>query len=203
MTINLNGDKTMNLYLVRHGQTVGNMNKKFIGAFEDELSQYGADQIKRVKELIKDVYFDRVFSSERKRAIESAKILVDSEIIYDCRINEREFGIFENKTYKEICENYPSEQKALEDDWIGYKIPGGESVLEVYDRVAEFMKMLEQENFNNCLAITHGGIIRLIYCYILGGNLDNFWKFNPRNGNLSILKFDYDYWYIDSIIQLE
>lgn len=193
----------MILYLVRHGQTMGNLQGKYIGSFEDELSSQGILEIKKAKEIIKNVSFDSIFTSDRKRAIDSARILVDKEINCDYRLNERSFGIFENKTYKEICDNYPIEQKAWEENWIDYKIPGGESVAETYGRVVEFMQLLEKENYKNCLAVTHGGIIKLIYCYILGGDLNNFWKFTSKNGNISIVKFEYNNWSIDSIIQLD
>lgn len=190
----------MNLYLIRHGQTNSNMQGRFLGSFEDELSPHGINEIKKSKELIRNISFDRIFSSERKRAIQSAKILIDKEIVCDSRLNERDFGIFENKTYKEIGDNFPVEQKAWEENWIDYKIPQGESVKDAYERVTAFMKMLENENYENCLVVSHGGIIRLIYCYILGGNLNSFWKFSSRNGSVSIASFQYNNWYIDSII---
>ena len=193
----------MNLYLIRHGQTKSNSQGRYLGSFEDELSLQGVKEIEKVKEYIKTIPFDKVFSSERKRAVDSAKILVDKDIICDYRLNERDFGIFENKTYKEICDKYPLEKKAWEENWIDYKIPSGESVIEAYKRVVEFMKFLEKENCENCLIVTHGGIIRLIYCYILGGDLNIFWKFASENGSISIVKFQYDNWYIDSIIQLD
>lgn len=193
----------MKLYLVRHGQTIGNLQEKYIGSSEDELSSQGIMEIKKTKEFIKNICFDRVFSSERKRAIDSARILADKEINCDYRLNERDFGIFENKTYDEICRNYPLEEREWSDNWIGYKVPGGESTEEAYRRVVEFMGLLEKENYDNCLAVTHGGIIRLIYCYILGGDLNNFWRFLSKNGNISIVSFQNNYWSIDSIIQLD
>jgi alpha-ribazole phosphatase len=193
----------MNLYLVRHGQTESNSQGRYLGSFEDELSAQGINEIKKTKEFIKGLRFDKVFSSERKRAINSTKILADQEIVCDYRLNERDFGIFENKTYKEICDKYPLEQKVWEENWIDYKIPCGESVLEAYARVEEFMKFLEKGNYENCLVVTHGGIIRLIYSYILGGDINLFWKFASKNGSISILKFQYDDWHIDSIIQLD
>lgn len=191
----------MNLYLVRHGQTKGNSKGKYIGSFEDELSTQGVNEVKKVKETIKHIYFDRVFSSGKKRAVDTAKILTNKGINCDCRLNERDFGIFENMTYKEIGDKYPLHRKAWEEDWINYKIPQGESVAETYNRVVEFMRFLEKENYENCLTVTHGGIIRLIYCYILGGDLKKFWKFASRNGSISVVKFQYSNWYIDSIIQ--
>jgi alpha-ribazole phosphatase len=193
----------MNLYLVRHGQTESNLQNRYLGSFEEELSLQGVNEIRKTKELIKQVCFDKIFSSERKRAIDSAKILVDKEMACDFRLNERDFGIFENKTYKEICDKYPTERNAWEENWIDYKIPKGESVKEAYERVVEFMEMLEKENYENCLVVAHGGIIRLIYCYILGGDVNNFWKFTSKNGNISIVRFQYNNWYIDSIIQLD
>ncbi|MCM0649949.1 histidine phosphatase family protein [Clostridium swellfunianum] len=191
----------MNLYLVRHGQTDSNLKGRYLGAFEDELSQLGKAEIEKSKDIIKNLCFDKVFSSERKRALDSARILTDKEIICDSRLNERDFGIFENKTYKEICINYPVESKAWEENWIDYKIPKGESVKEAYERAAAFMKMLEKENYEDCLVVSHGGVIRLIYCYILDGDLNNFWKFTSKNGSISIARFQYNNWHIDSIIQ--
>lgn len=192
----------MNVYLIRHGQTESNSKGRYLGSFEDELSLKGINEIKKVKEYIKNFHFDKVFCSERKRALDSAKILVDKDIVCDRRLNERDFGIFENKTYSEICDKYPLEKKAWEEDWISYKIPEGESVAEAYSRVVEFIRELEKESCENCLIVTHGGIIRLIYCYILGGDLNIFWKFASKNGSISILKFQYNNWFIDSIIQL-
>ncbi|KOA19770.1 phosphoserine phosphatase 1 [Clostridium homopropionicum DSM 5847] len=192
----------MNLYLIRHGQTESNSQGRYLGSFDDELSLQGVNEIKKVREYIKTIHFDKVFSSERKRALDCAKILADKEIICEYRLNERDFGIFENKTYSEICDKHPLEKKAWEENWIDYRIPEGESVSEVYNRVVEFMRELEKENCENCLIVTHGGIIRLIYCYILGGDLNIFWKFASENGSISIVKFQYDNWFIDSIIQL-
>lgn len=191
----------MNLYLVRHGQTKSNSEGRYLGNFEDELSLQGVNEIYKVREFTKNVNFDVVFSSEKKRAIDTAKILFDREATIDFRLNERNFGIFENKTYSEICSAFPMQRKAWEADWINYKIPEGESVKEAYARVVDFMKLLEKENYENCLVVTHGGIIRLIYCYLLGQDLNLFWKFLSKNGSISILKFQYGNWHIHSIIQ--
>lgn len=193
----------MKLYLVRHGQTHGNIERRYAGRSESQLSSNGIKEMKMVKEIIGNVHFDAVFTSERERAIDSARLLANEKLNIDLRLNERDFGIFENMTYKEICHNNPVEQKAWEDNWIDYKIPKGESVKDVYERAVQFMKTLEEKDYKNCLAVTHGGIIRLIYCYILGGDLNNFWKIASKNGSISILKFEYKNWYIDSIIQLE
>jgi alpha-ribazole phosphatase len=193
----------MNLYIVRHGETESNLQGRYLGSFEVELSSHGIAEIKKTKKNICHICFDKVFSSEKKRAIDSAKILVDKEIVCDYRLNERDFGIFDNKTYEEIVDRYPLEQKQWEENWIDYRIPNGESVSEVYYRVVDFIKMLEKESYENCLVVTHGGIIRLIYCYMLGGDLNNFWKFASKNGSISILKFQYDNWHIDSILQLD
>lgn len=193
----------MNLYLIRHGQTVGNLEGRYTGSYEDELSPQGISEIKKTRGIIKNICFDRVFSSERKRAVDSARLLAGGEIILDRRLNERDFGVFENKTYKEICDKYPGEKETWERDWVDYRIPDGESAREAYERTAEFMRMLEKESSGNCLAVTHGGTIRLIFCYILGGDMNNLWRFTSKNGSISIVKYQYNNWHIDSIIQLD
>jgi len=84
-----------------------------------------------------------------------------------------------------------------------YSIENGYSFIEVYNRVKSFMEELKKESVENILICTHGGIIRTIYTYILEGSLDNYWRFNSKNADLSIIKLEYGYFYIDSIIPVE
>ena len=193
----------MNIYLVRHGTTESNEGNKYYGAYESELTIKGVSEAKVLREKLNEVNFDKIYVSSKKRSSDTAKIILekDSKFIIDSRLDERNFGIFENKTYEEICKDYKEEVKAWEGDWKNYKIQGGESALESYMRTEEFLTELENVEAENILLVTHGGFIRNTYCYVLG-SLDCFWKFASKNGDLTVVKYEYNNWYIDSITHI-
>lgn len=197
------GVKTkVNIYILRHGETDQNKIKVFYGSMEVALNAEGREQIIRAKEYLKNIKFDKVYSSERRRALETAKILLDknSEVIIDPRLNEISFGNFEGKNYNEIRELYPVECEEWSNNWKEYSPPNGESYIEFYLRVRAFMEEIKNIEAENILLITHGGVIRSIYSYILEENLDLYWKFTSRNGDVSIIKSEYGNYFIDCIV---
>lgn len=192
----------MNIYLVRHGETEENKNKIYYGKLDVSLNENGRAQALKASEVLREINFDRVYTSERSRTKETASLILNGKsntFIIDKRINEMDFGEFEGKDYKEIQRLYPKEYEAWNKNWKEVSVPGGESYIEVYKRVEEFMVELLKQNNENVLIVTHGGIMRTIFCYVLGGNLDNFWRFSSKNCDLSLIKYEYGNIFIDSI----
>ncbi|QGU94413.1 alpha-ribazole phosphatase [Clostridium bovifaecis] len=192
----------MNIYLLRHGETEENAKKSYYGGLDVGISEKGIRQCINVKKHIEGINFDRVYLSESKRAYQSAEIVLsDSKnYIVDSRINELSFGEFEGKSYEDIKRLYPKEEKKWRECWKSFSPPGGESYVELYGRVESFMKGIETIEEDNILVVTHGGIIRAVYTYILGGNLELFWKFSCKNCDIALIKYEYGNWFIDSII---
>lgn len=190
----------MNIYLVRHGTTKSNLEKKYYGDHDVKLSAEGIAEGEILKENLKGITFDAIFCSEKRRALDTLNIIVGKKVSYivDKRLNERHFGVFENKSYEEIRHEYKQELDFWNNDWKGYKLPKGESAIEAYNRTVSFMEELKNANYENVLIVTHGGIIRNVYCYILG-TIDAFWKFSSKNGDITIIKYEYENWFIDSI----
>lgn len=194
----------MNLYLVRHGQAKHNEDRRFVGSKDEALTEKGINQIKKVNGHFSNITFDDIYVSERKRTITTAQMIKPGcNLKVESRLNEANFGIFENKTYEEILRQYPEESRQWELNWQDYKIPEGDSTRELFDRVKSFIKELEDEKHENVLIVSHGGIIKLFYCYILGDNLGLYWNFSCHNGQVSLLKYEYGNWYIDGIIKNE
>lgn len=192
----------MNLYFLRHGETEFNANNVYYGTLDLHLNEEGKGQATRAGQLLQGISFDRIFISERKRTLETASIVLDGEKIEfakDKRINELNFGIFEGKNYKEIQALYPDEYKLWSDDWKGYAPPEGESYIQFYIRVKAFLDDIKKLNHENILIVTHGGVIRTVYCCVLGGNMDFYWNFSSKNGDISIVKYEFGNLFIDSI----
>lgn len=194
----------MNIYIVRHGQTEENLKGTYYGVLNCSITDLGINQAKALGQKLENIKFDKVYCSSLNRAKETlAYIYKGNEIIVDSRLNERNFGIFEGKTYAELEEDRAEEYKAWTDDWKDYRPKDGESFRDSYLRAYSFMEDLKSQSEENILICTHGGIVKAIYTYILEGNLDIYWRFNSRNGDLSIIKNQNGYFYIDSIIPTE
>jgi alpha-ribazole phosphatase len=192
----------MNLYFVRHGETDENAKKTYYGSTDVSLNEKGVKQALKLEEKLKNIKFDKIYCSERLRAMETAKIITknrESFIEYDSRINEMDFGIFEGKTYEEIKKIYPEEFVQWEKQWKEFCPKGGESYIMFYNRVKEFMEQIKKLNMENVLIVAHGGVVRSVYAYILNENLDFYWKFASKNADVSIIKYKYGDFFIDSI----
>jgi len=194
----------LNIYIVRHGQTEENLKGTYYGVLDCGITELGVKQAEVLGEKLENIKFDKVYCSELKRAKETLSYIYKvDDIIEDSRLNERNFGVFEGKTYTELEEDMAEEYKSWTSDWKEYRPKGGESFRDSYLRAYSFMEYLKSESGENILVCTHGGIVKAIYTYILEGNLDLYWRFNSRNADLSIIKNQDGYFYIDSIIPTE
>ena len=192
----------MNIYFVRHGETEQNAKKTYYGSLDVNLNEKGVAQALKLKGKLQNIKFDKVFVSERLRAVETCNYIIGEakqQPVVDERINEMNFGVFEGKTYEELCAAYPEEVKAWQKDWKEFCPQEGESYVMFYEKVKNFMEYLLTLEAANVLVVTHGGVIRTMYCYILGENLDFYWKFASKNGDISLIKYKHGDLFIDSI----
>jgi alpha-ribazole phosphatase len=192
----------MNLYFVRHGETECNKSKFYYGKMDISITQEGIVQAKKVSQILKNVNFNRVYVSEMKRTEQTAKAILDNRkcsMTKDSRINERNFGVFEGKSYDEIKKKFPEKWELWCEDWKNTVPQEGESYIQFYSKVKDFMDDILKLKDDNILIVTHSGVIRSIYCYILDNNLDFFWKFGSKNGDITLVKYEYENLYIDSI----
>lgn len=197
----------MNIYTVRHGETESNKKGLYYGSTDVKLNKKGIYQAEKLKHVLKNIKFDVMYSSEKSRAVETAGIIKEGSLkdfSVDARINEMNFGDFENKDYNDIKKLYPKLWKKWCRDWKNTVLPGGESYIHFYSRVKSFMEdLLRNDKAENVLVVTHSGVIRCIYCLVMDDNPDMFWKFASHNGDFSIIKYEYNNLYIDSIICLD
>lgn len=124
-----------------HGTTLDNLEKKSTGWLPGELSEKGIQQALNLASIIKDEYFDIVFCSDLKRAVDSAKLDFnnrDIEIIKDMRLRECNYGELDGKDNKLV----------VYADHIEKPFENGESMLDVEKRIKSFIEFLK-ENYDN------------------------------------------------------
>lgn len=185
----------MNIIMIRHGETEDNT-KKIFSRDDTKLTSLGIEQIINTKRLIKDLDFTQVYYSPLTRTRETISHL-GLEGRPEARIREIDFGIFAGKDYSGILKEYPGETKMWTDNPINYKIPNGESVEMVYNRLKDFLEELVEKD-ENVLLVVHEGIIRLVCCWIFD-NADYFFKFRAKNGSINIVSVVDEYKYISKL----
>ena len=163
----------MNLYVVRHGQTIWNLENRVQGITDIPLTEQGIKDAEELKELVKSLNIDVVISSPLSRARETAKILVDFKlpINTDDRIKERDWGMNEGAKIDEV------DRWDCWDVILNTKVQNIESIQDFMYRVSSFIEEIKiKYKDKNVLVVTHSAVIRVIH-YMLG-NI-------PEDGNLS------------------
>lgn len=182
----------MDIIMIRHGQTEDNIRKIF-SRDNTPLTQKGIDEILSTKDLLKDINYEKVYYSPLNRTVQSLEYLGIRGERAD-NIREIDFGIFTGKTFKEISDVYPEETKAWIDDSINYRIPQGESLVDVYGRISRFLEDLTEKD-EDVLLVCHDCVIRLALCWVFD-NLDYFFRFKVDNASISVVAVDDKYKYI-------
>lgn len=182
----------MDIIMIRHGETEDNV-KKVYSRDDTSLTEKGIRQIMRTKELLKKYDYEEIHYSPLKRTVETLNLL-GLEGKEDIRIREINFGIFTGKTFEEISNTYPAETKSWIEDISNYKIPEGESLLDVYERVREFLEEICKID-KNVLLVTHDTVIRLALCWVFD-NPAYFYRFKVDNGSISTITVDHGFKYI-------
>ncbi len=163
------------IILVRHGQTLWNAEGRYQGQLNSNLTELGQKQAREnALKVSRAIRLDEPFSfysSPLGRAKETALIICDElnldrgNIIFDNRVQEVSYGIFEGKT-KEFCKkNYSKEFKAREDNKWSHMLAGGESYEMVTKRLYSWLEDIKDSDI--VVLVAHAMVsraLRGIYC---------------------------------------
>ena len=151
--------------LIRHGKTQGNLERRYVGTTDESLCQEGRETICRYADAGLYPVVQAVFTSPMKRCKQTAALIypeLNSQIITG--LEETDFGIFEYKNYEELCQD-PVYQKWIDSNGT-MPFPGGESMEGFQKRCREqFARILEaclEESVELGAFVVHGGTIMSI-----------------------------------------
>ncbi len=192
--------------LIRHGESEGNYKQMFLGHTDLELTELGHRQAEATAELLKAVQIDAIYSSDLKRAWQTAEHIAEKHslsIIADTQFREVYAGEWEGMPYSEINAKYPTEFKYWRSDLGKSFCVGGESAKNVFARVkAELLRLAPMYEGKIVCVATHATPIRTLRTAALGLELDNAMPVGPANasvtvidikdGNLTLLSDGYD-----------
>jgi len=177
------------LYLVRHGETDWNRQRKIQGSTDIPLNATGREQAAATGALLASRSWDAVFASPLSRAFETASIIADSvglpapTPVPD--LVERNYGEAEGLTDAEIDDRYPG------------AVPGQETREAVVERVLPaLMTIADSHPDQSVIVVSHGGVIRGVLNAIdpegKHGTIRNgsVHSFSYRDGSVRLIAFD-------------
>lgn len=183
----------MKIFLIRHGQTNGDVEGRYGGDYDDSLSTKGMMQVHELSEKLKGTDVKKLFVSTKTRAVETALILkkkIMFELVSVNDLRERnQYGILTGMLKTEAKEKFSDMVEELEEMDPYHHVEGSEDYFVFAERVTKaFNSIVEEEFKNNTKAIgfiTHGGPIRVIFREILGFEIDGI-------SDCALVELDYD-----------
>ncbi|MEM9948358.1 MAG: histidine phosphatase family protein [Cyanobacteria bacterium P01_D01_bin.36] len=183
-------------YFIRHGESTFNERNIFAGVVDAELTAFGKMQARQAGQDIqkKSVTFDAVYVSHLRRARQTCDISLavsgalnssDIEPQIDHRLGEKSFGIFakRNKNLLRLALGYDGFEEFLHSHH--ETPPSGESISQVYDRVAEFYEeqvVPRLERGENVLVVCHQYVLEPLALYLSGLPVTRYQHLKLPNG---------------------
>ena len=185
------------LFLVRHGETQGNIDDKAQGFTDAPLTELGRLQAKAVAERLSDINFTAVYSSDLQRALDTAKAITANqpELLIQTRTQLREinFGDYEDLPWAEVGNADPEFFQRWKNlgTRVDTKFPGGESMLDTWQRVGEFANEIAANHHPKnatLLLVGHGGSLQALFAQLLNLRITDQWSFSFLNTSVTVLK---------------
>ena len=177
--------KETEIILIRHGETEWNSQKRMQGHSNSDLSAVGRGQIHALGEWMKNVSFDHIYSSDSKRARQTADAINQYSghtLQFDQRIREKNLGVFEGLTSAEARERHPEVYRLFKTAGVNYVIDEGESTQQLLDRALEFIEEIRiRHSEERVVMVTHGGVVSVLMKHTLGLSIDAPTRFMINN----------------------
>jgi len=163
------------LAIVRHGQSAWNLENRFTGEVDVDLTPLGREEARSAGKKLGHIPFSRCFTSVLKRAIETLEIILeemhrqDLPIIHNKALNERNYGQLQGLNKAETAKKYGDQQVAVWRRSYSVRPPGGESLQDTAARVIPYYtKEIEPylKKGENILIAAHGNSLRALMMHL-------------------------------------
>ena len=157
----------MKLFLVRHGETTGDVESRYGGNYDDHLTDHGRKQLLETAKKLAGRDIQIIFTSNLIRAKESAEILSEQlgcEIETVEGVEERNYGVLAGLTKTEAMELYPEAVEAHMNP--ENTDPEGESFVDFQNRTLEAFKGIFSRNYSTVVVVSHGGPLKQVLKYV-------------------------------------
>jgi probable phosphoglycerate mutase len=164
------------LWVVRHGETDWNRERRMQGHVDVPLNETGRDQARDTAERLAQRFADEappaIYTSDLRRAAQTALAIGRALQVRPHvarKLRERAFGLVEGKTFAELAESYPDEVRAYRREGKKDAIPGAEPYAEFVERCLRALRAIARRE-ERAIVVTHGGLIKVVLRAVFGPN---------------------------------
>jgi broad specificity phosphatase PhoE len=163
---------TLNIFFLRHGETIASKTGGFCGTSDVELTPLGKIMANDFAVAYESVPWKAIFSSPMRRTIATAQPLCDlvgMEMQLRDGLKEINFGEWEGKTLSEVNKKFHDEYMRWQSEPGWNAPPRGERAIDIARRSSEVIEEIEATYPDgNVLVVSHKATIRIILCSLLG-----------------------------------
>lgn len=163
------------LSIVRHGQSAWNLENRFTGEVDVDLTPLGREEARSAGKKLAHIPFSRCFTSVLRRAIETLDIILEEAhqsqlpVTRDKALNERNYGQLQGLNKAETAKKYGDEQVAIWRRSYNVRPPGGESLEDTAHRmIPYYVREIEPclKKGENILIVAHGNSLRALMMHL-------------------------------------
>lgn len=163
------------LFIVRHGQSLWNLENRFTGWADVDLTPLGEEEARHAGDLLKLYPIDTAYTSVLKRAIHTLAIICDMvdrpdlPVTQDAALNERNYGDLQGLNKAETAQKYGADQVLAWRRSYTQTPPGGESLADTFHRVIPYYQQTIEPQLKadkNVLIVAHGNSLRALMMYL-------------------------------------
>ncbi len=188
----------LRIYLVRHGETEWNIQGRYQGQVDTDLSTRGKEQGQLVGKALANIRPDYVLASPLKRAKETAAYCAahhQVEVETDERLTEIAHGTWEGRYSHEIAETDGELLTAWQREPHTVTMPDGESLADVLARVrAAFDDYAQKYDGKTIFVVAHDAVNKVIIADLMGMDLSRFWQIKQDNTCINVLEHEDGVW---------
>ena len=185
------------IYLIRHGESVGNLHRICLGHTDLDLTDLGLKQAEKTAEALKEVKFDAIYSSDLQRAVHTAEphaAMRGLKVNTSDAFRELYFGEWEHASVLMLKEEHAEEfMIGWRQNFGTFTAPKGESVVAMAKRMREGLEKIGREHIGaTVLVASHAAAIRALWGEIAGYRPEEWAEAHPfpTNASYSIAEFD-------------
>ena len=190
---------TVDIHLVRHGETVWHARNQYAGRSDVALTEKGLAQAEALGQWARTRPITRVVTSDQSRAVRTAgpaAAALGVRVEQDPRLREVDFGRGEGLTRAEMAERFPGALVSFVAAPATSPLPGGESGLDAVARACPALAELAAGDrvvggaaggaAGEVLVVAHNTLMRLLLCDVLGIDPDRYREVFPRLDNTAV-----------------
>jgi len=187
------------LIIVRHGQSTWNLENRFTGDVDVDLTPLGEEEARKAGRLLNGYHFDKAYTSMLKRAIRSLDIILKESgnthvpVTRTPALNERNYGDLQGLNKTETEKRYGAGQVLLWRRSYDTPPPHGESLKNTYDRVVPYYTREigpDLKAGKNVLVVAHGNSLRALMMYLENMGPEEIVNLNLETGRPRLYELD-------------